>query len=259
MRYSEIFSRISSKESIMVQTTFTKQKRHLSMAGSWIDKIRAHEVRNVTYSPEEETLEEKRETYVDYPPEDIAVKVLEIVSDVVSQHGARQNANSRNKGNFDWQGIHAEMTVPQLRALQSAHGVVSDLVSKLPRRNPRLICNTTIDDRPAFAHVREKHEETRTRYVPYEEVSSTQVRTYEEQYKVITHYTQKFEIDYGIDVKIVDTLREMADELGTAIQVAIDEANTKGHENDPVVDEVIREIKDKFVAELPSSPGNIEI
>ncbi|GAB1542632.1 hypothetical protein NUACC21_53060 [Scytonema sp. NUACC21] len=135
----------------MVQTTFTKQKRELAKAISWIEKIRAQEVRHRNYNAQDELQDEIRETYVDYSPEEISLHVLEIVKDVVSQHGARQKANSSNTGNFEWYGISVELTVPQLRALQSAHSVLEELLRKLPRRNPKLIYNTTIDNRPAFA------------------------------------------------------------------------------------------------------------
>ncbi|AUT03249.1 hypothetical protein CLI64_24110 [Nostoc sp. CENA543] len=239
----------------MVQTTFTKQKRELAKAIAWIEKIRAQEVRHRNYNAEDELQDEVRETYVDYSPEEISVRVLEIVKDVVSQHGARQKANSQNTGTFNWYGIAVELTVPQLRALQSACAVLSELVRKLPRRNPKLIYNTTIDHRPAFAHVKQKHEETETRYVPYEEDSTTRIRTYEERYKVITHYTQKIEIDYGLEVKLIHELEEMVDDLETAIQVAIDEANTKGRENDPVLDNVIDRISQTILAKLPSPPN----
>ncbi|HAX77993.1 MAG TPA: hypothetical protein DCY88_19775 [Cyanobacteria bacterium UBA11372] len=237
----------------MVQTTFTKQKRELAKALSWIEKIRAQEVRNLYYNDQEELQQENRETYVDYTPEEITQKVLEIVKDVVSQHGARQKANSQNTGNFNWYGISVQLTVPQLRALQSAHAVLRELVLKLPRRNPKLIYNTTVENRPAFAHIKQKHEKTKTRYVPYEEDSTTRVRTYEEEYQVVTHYTQKVEIDYGLEIKLLNELNEVVDDLGTAIQLAIDEANTKGRENDPVVDDVIQRIAEVLLAKLPST------
>ncbi|KAF3883804.1 MULTISPECIES: hypothetical protein [Nostocales] len=237
----------------MVQSTFTKQKRELAKAILWIEKIRAQEVRVRNYNAQDELQNEIRETYVDYSPEEISLHVLEIVRDVVSQHGSRQKANSSNTGNFEWYGISIELTVPQLRALQSAHAVLKELVRKLPRRNPKLIYNTTIDGRPALAHPKQKHEEVETRYVPYEEDSSTRVRTYEERYKVITHYTQKVEVDYGVEIKLLNELGEMIDDLGTAIQVAIDEANTKGRENDPVVDDVINRISQIIMAKLPST------
>lgn len=236
----------------MVQTTFTKQKRELAKALSWIEKIRAQEVRLLTYNADEELQESIRETYVDYSPEEITQKVLEIVKDVVSQHGARQKANSQNTGKFEWYGINVDLTVPQLRALQNAYTVLQELVRKLPRRNPKLIYNTTINNRPAFAHLKEKYEETKIRYVPYEEDSTTRVRTYEEKYGVVTQYTQKVEIDYGWEIKLLSELNEMIDDLGTAIQVAIDDANTKGRENDPVIDDVINRIGEILLAKLPN-------
>lgn len=236
----------------MVQTTFTKQKRELAKALSWIEKIRAQEVRLLTYNADEELQEEIRETYVDYSPEEITQKVLEIVKDVVSQHGARQKANSQNTGKFGWYGINVDLTVPQLRALQNAYTVLQELVRKLPRRNPKLIYNTTVNNRPAFAHLKEKYEETKIRYVPYEEDSTTRVRTYEEKYNVVTQYTQKVEIDYGLEIKFLNELNEMIGDLGTAIQMAIDDANTKGRENDPVIDDVINRIGEILLAKLPN-------
>lgn len=53
----------------MVQTTFTKQKRELEKAISWIEKIRAQEVRLRNYNAQDELQDELRETYVDYSPE----------------------------------------------------------------------------------------------------------------------------------------------------------------------------------------------
>ena len=238
----------------MVQTTFTKQKRELAKALSWIEKIRAQEVRYLTYNSEEELQQEVRDTYVDYSPEEIAQKVLSIVKDVVSQHGARQKANSQNTGKFEWYGISIDLTVPQLKALQSAYTVLEELVRKLPRRNPKLVYNTTVNNRPAFAHIKEKHEEEKTRYIPYEEDSTTRVRTYAEPYTVIAQYTQKVEIDYGIEVKVLNELNEMIENLGTAIQVAIDEANTKGRENDPVIDNLIGQIEAILLEKLPNLP-----
>jgi predicted house-cleaning noncanonical NTP pyrophosphatase (MazG superfamily) len=236
----------------MVQTTFTKQKRELEKAIAWIEKIRAQEVRQRVYNAQDELQEEIRETYVDYPPEEIAQKVVEIVATVVSQHGARQKANADNRGTFSWCGIEVELTVPQLRALQSAHIVFNELVKKLPRRNPKLVHNTVIDRRPSFAHSKHKHEKTETRYLPYEETNSTKVRTYEEKYQVVTHYTQKVEIDYGLEIKQLNELSEMVDDLGTAIQIAIDEANTKGRENDLVIDELIARIGQVLIQQLPT-------
>jgi hypothetical protein len=147
----------------MVQTTFTRQKRELAKASAWIDKLRAQEVRTITYSPNMEKIEEVRNTYVDYPQEEITKNVLDIIVEVVKQHGARQQANSHNTGHFNWHGVEADLTVPQLRALQNVYAVLTELVHKLPRRNPKIVPNTKIDDRPAFAHKQEKHEETKVR------------------------------------------------------------------------------------------------
>lgn len=130
--------------------------------------------------------------------------------------------------------------------------MLQELVRKLPRRNPKLIYNTTINNRPAFAHIKDEEEETKTRYVPYEEDSTTRVRTYEETYTVITQYTQKIEIDYGLEIKLLNELNEMIDDLGTAIQMAIDDANTKGRENDPVIDDVVNRIGEILLAKLPN-------
>ena len=48
----------------------------------------------------DELEEEIREAYVDHSPEEIAHKAIEIVREVVSQHAARQQANSVNRGTF---------------------------------------------------------------------------------------------------------------------------------------------------------------
>jgi hypothetical protein len=235
----------------MVQTTFTRQKRELAKASAWIEKLRAQEVRTITYSPNMEKLEEVRNTYVDYPPEEITKNVLDIIVEVVKQHGARQQANSHNTGHFNWQGVEADLTVPQLRALQDAYAVLTELVHKLPRRNPKIVPNTKIDERPAFAHKKEKHEETKVRYVPYEEDSTTRVRTYEENYQEIINFSQVIEIDYGLDVRVLNRLEEMVTDLGTAIQSAIDEANAKGHKSDPLIEQVIDGIRQVFIKTLP--------
>lgn len=235
----------------MVQTTFTKQKRELEKAVAWIEKIRAQEVRQRRYNDRNELEEELREAYVDHSPEEIAHKAIEIVREVVSQHASRQQANSTNYGTFAWCGISVELTVPQLRTLQSAHVIFNELVRKLPRRNPKLVYNTSIDNRPAFAHIKQKHEKTETRYTPYEEEASNRIRTYEEKHQVTTHYTQKVEIDYGLEIKKLTELNEIVDDLGTAIQIAIDEANTKGRSNDPAIDDLIQRISAVLLEKLP--------
>jgi hypothetical protein len=235
----------------MIQATFTRQKRELAKASAWMEKLRAQEVRKITFGPDKRKLNEVRETYVDFPPEEIAAHVLDIVAEVVGQHAARQRANSRNTGRFAWQGLTADLTVPQLRTLQEAHAVLSELVNKLPRRNPRLIPNATVQGRPAFEHPPQNHYETKTRYKPFEEESSTRVRTYEEKYEELQGITQVVEIDFGIDGRQLETLREMVVDLGTAIQVAIDEANARGHEPDPVLNGVIDGIRKALRAVLP--------
>jgi len=239
----------------MVQTTFTRQKRELAKAAALMEKLRAQEVRKATFGPDRQKINEVRESYVDFPPEEIAARVLDIVVEVVGQHGARQRANSRNTGRFSWQGVSADLTVPQLRALQEAHAVLNELVHKLPRRNPRLIPNTTVEGRPAFAHAPKEVYETRTRFVPYEEESTTRVRTYEEHYQVLTGLTQVVEIDFGLDPRQLQRLQELLVNLGTAIQVAVDEANARGHEPDPVIDAVIDGVRQVFRSALPPGPA----
>jgi len=238
----------------MIQTTFTKQKRELAKAAGLMEKLRAQEVRKVTYDANNVKLTEERVVYVDFGPEEIAEKVLSIVVDVVGQHGARQRANSRNTGRFDWCGVTADLTVPQLRALQDAHSVLNELVQKLPRRNSHTVPNTTVDGRPAFQHPAEKQFARRTRYKPYEEDSTTRVRTYEEYYEELEKSTQTVEIDFGLEPGAIESLRELVVDLGTSIQVAIDEANTKGTETDPVLNGVIEGIRGVFQSKIPAPP-----
>ncbi|MCB9644937.1 MAG: hypothetical protein H6728_17835 [Myxococcales bacterium] len=223
----------------MVQTTFTKQKRERAKAMAWLQKIRAMEIRERTCSPDGELLTEERSSYVDYRPEEIASEVLVIMEEVVRQHGARQQANSHNAGRFSWFGVEADLTVPQLRALREAHVAFAEMVRSLPRRNPRLIPNGVVDGLPAFFHRVVEHKERKVRYVPYEEDNSTRVRTYEEAFQETTHTTQRIEIDYGMDARLLQKLGDMVNELGTAIQIAIDEANTKGHREDPLLESVV--------------------
>jgi hypothetical protein len=234
----------------MVQTTFTKQKRELAKATSLIQKLRAQEVRTVTTSPEGQVLNQVKETYVDFTPEEIFSKVLGIVTEVVSQHGSRQKANAKNTGRFRFGIVEADLTVPQLRALQEAHTIASELVRQLPKQNSKLIANTVVDGRPAFAHLRQKNIETKTRNVPFEDKESTRVRTYQETYEVHTHSTQKLEIDFGLSAKKLQKLEELVLDFGTAIQVAIDEANAKGHDRDPLLEEVIQKICGQLSAVL---------
>jgi hypothetical protein len=234
----------------MVQTTFTRQKRELAKVNQWLERLRAHEVRIIKYSAEKEKQTETRESYVDYSPEEVASAVLNIVVEIVSQHGARQKANSKNTGRFKWQGIEADLTVPQLRALQNAQSVLAELVRKLPRRNPKLIPNTTFENHPAFQHPLKEVKEVRTRTIPYEEEASTRVRTYQENYEEIVQYTQTLEIDYGLDIKILNELNDLVTDLSTAIQAAIDEANAKGHEEDAGLTSLVSSIQKVFIEKL---------
>jgi hypothetical protein len=235
----------------MVQSTFTKQKRELAKALSWIEQIRAQEVRIVTRDANGNVLTETRESYVDESPEAIARRVLGAVVQVVGEHGARQQANSKNRGRFVWEGVSAELTVPQLRALQDAFEVLSNLVHRLPRRNPKLISNIEVAGKPAFAHTLMPQFKRKVRYVPFEEADSTRIRTYEEYDEILEYTTQKVEVDHGIPVLVIERLKEMVGDLKTAIQVAIDDANSKGQESDPVLDRVIEEIRLKLESQLP--------
>jgi hypothetical protein len=235
----------------MVQSTFTKQKRELAKALSWIEQIRAQEVRIVTRDAKGNVLTETRESYVDESPEAIARRVLGAVVHVVGEHGARQQANSKNRGRFVWEGVSADLTVPQLRALQEAFEVLANLVHRLPRRNPKLISNMDIDGKPAFAHAPVEQIKNKVKYVPFEEADSTRIRTYEEYTEVVESTTQKIEVDHGIQIAVIEKLKEMVGDLKTAIQVAIDDANSKGQESDPVLDRVIEEIRLKLEGQLP--------
>lgn len=242
----------------MVQATFTRQKRELAKAASWIERLRAHEIRQVAFDAEGRKITETRETYVDFPPEDVAREVLGIVSEVVRQHGARQRANGKNTGHFSFRGVEADLTVPQLRALKEAHATLAALVQKLPRQNPRLVHNAVVDGRPAFASKVEEQFEERIRYKPYEEDASTRVRTYEERYREKVGASQRVEIDFGLDIRRVQKLETLVADLGTAVQVAIDEANGHGHEDDPLLSSVIASICQVFDDALPAKTNTSE-
>ena len=58
-------------------------------------------------------------------------------------------------------------------------------------------------------------------------------------------------MDHGIQIAVIEKLKEMVGDLKTAIQVAIDDANSKGQESDPVLDRVIEEIRLKLEGQLP--------
>ena len=137
--------------STTVQTTFTKQKRELEKASEFIKTLRAQEKRTQRVTPTGKIETERRDAYLVATPQEISKKVLEIVEEVVRQHGARQRANGLNKGRFEFMGIEAELTVPQLRALQDAVGTIASLVANLPVEDRRLVPNCEIDGRPAFA------------------------------------------------------------------------------------------------------------
>lgn len=229
-----------------VQTTFTKQKRELNKVNTLINSIRAQEKRSQRFTPDGQLETDERDFYVEKLPESIAEKVLEIVCSIVRQHGARQVANSTNKGRFEFLGIEADLSVPQLRALQEASQTLRNLVDKLPKKNMRLVPNCEIDGRPAFASPLEKVKETKTRWVPYVNEGSPKPLTYEEKFEVVLYQTREVTIDYGLNCDKIDALREMAEDLDVAIQVAIDQANAKEHAEDALLNDVIARITDAF-------------
>ncbi len=227
----------------MVQSTFTKQKRELAKAAAIIDRLRAQEVRTIVYAADGITaLETTKETYVDFEPTVIFKEVLACALKVVHEHGMRQKANASNRGAFSFAGIEAELTVPQLRALQDVVPLLAELTQRLPRTNPKLVPNTTVEGRPAFAHRKLPQKKVITKYIPYEQDSDTRVRTYEQKHEEIESYVEKVEIDFGLPVKTVTDLQQLTSDLSTAIQCAIDDANLKGQSVDPVLDEVMAKI-----------------
>ncbi len=231
-----------------VQSTFTKQKRELAKAKELIQSIRAEEVRTQRLDTQDNIQTEERSSYMVESPQEIASKVFTIINEIVSQHGARQKANASNRGHFVFAGIQADLTVPQLRAIQESVGTLTSLIEKLPAENLRLIPNGKLDGHPAFFSPMEEQKEQKVRYVPYEEDTSTRVRTYEEHYDVVLYKTRTVTINYGIQMKKIIQLREMLSDLGTAIQVAIDEANALPHEGDAELNRLIGEITAKFNA-----------
>lgn len=235
----------------MVQSTFTKQKRELAKAAALIERFRAQEVRNTVYDVDGKTpIETTKDAYVDFEPTVIFKEVLASTLKVVHEHGMRQKANSANHGKFSFCGIEAELTVPQLRALQDIVPLLSELTQRLPRANPKLVPNATVDGRPAFVHRKVAKMKVVTKIIPFEEKANTRVRTYEEKSEVLDHYEEKAEIDFGLPVKIVTDLQQLTSDLSTAIQCAIDEANMKGQSADPVLDDVMSRIVALFESGL---------
>ena len=227
-----------------VQSTFTKQKRELEKANSLIRNLRAQEKRNQRYDVDGKLEQDERETYLVDAPEAIVDQVLQIVAEAVRQHGARQRANGVNTGHFDFCGVEAELTVPQLRALQDVVGVLTNLAERLPVENKRFVPNAEIDGRPAFCAPFTDVKERRARYVPYEEKDSTRVRTYEEFYDVVLYRTRQVVIDYGLPLKRVEEIKSLVADFQTAIQAAIDDANSKSAGDDPVLNQVIEGVVD---------------
>jgi len=231
----------------MVQSTFTKQKRELAKAASLLDKLRGLETRSVLLASDGiEKISETKESYVDFAPEAIFADVLASAVKVVHEHGMRQRANSANHGKFSFEGIEVDLTVPQLRALQDIVPLLTELTQRLPRRNPRLVHNTTVDGRPAFVHQMIPVTKTVSKIVPFNEKDTDRVRTYEEKHEVIKNYTQTIDIDFGLPIETITKLQQLVVDLSTAIQCAIDEANTRGQSPDPVLDGLMDTIKQKF-------------
>lgn len=231
----------------MVQSTFTKQKRELAKAASLLEKLRAQEVRKILFAADGvQRIEETKESFVDFAPETIFAEVMASVVKVVHEHGMRQQANSSNRGKFSFEGIEATLTVPQLRALQDVVPLLAELTQRLPRRNPKLIPNTTVDGRPAFEQRKMPVIKVETKYVPFTQKDTDRVRTYEEKHEVVEYYTQIVDVDFGLPIETVTKLQQLVADLSTAIQCAIDDANTRGQSPDPVLDDLIENIKQKF-------------
>lgn len=241
-----------------VQTTFTKQKRELAKAHELIESLRAQEVRIQRFSPDDKLVAEERKTWVNATPQEIAAKVFAIVKEVVAQHGARQQGNSVNTGTFEFCGVTAQLTAPQLRALQDITSVLRELVEELPVENKRFVANGEIEGRPAFFKLMTPVVETKTRYVPFEEQESTRVRTYEEKYEEVLYKTREVTIDYGLPVERVEALKTLVGDLGVAIQVAIDDANAKPRKDDPALNDVIGKIVAIFDDTLQGNPQKKE-
>ena len=233
-----------------IQTTFTKQKRQLAKAQELIQTIRAQEVRQIRYNAEGKVECTQRTSWLIDTPENLASQVFQILRDVVAQHGSRQQGNSVNKGRFEFAGIQADLTVPQCRALQDILSTLTSLVNKLPVENKSHVPNGEIDGRPAYITPMENVTEDHVRYVPYEDVNSTRVRTYEEHYQEVAYKNQTAEIDYGFPVLVIKAMKELLSDLSTAIQVAIDEANARPQKKDEELERVIDGITEVFEKQL---------
>ncbi|MBQ3350709.1 MAG: hypothetical protein IJG38_09945 [Thermoguttaceae bacterium] len=233
-----------------IQTTFTKQKRELAKAHELIQSIRAQEVRQIRYNAKGKMETVQRSAWLIDTPESLASQVFQIIREVVAQHGARQQANSVNKGRFEFEGIQADLTVPQCRALQDVLSTLTELVNKLPAENKSHVPNGEIDGRPAYIAPMENVTEDRVRYVPYEDKDSTRVRTYEEHYQEVVYKNQTAEIDYGFPVLVIKAMKELLSNLSTAIQVAIDEANAQPQKKDEELERVIGKITEVFEKQL---------
>ena len=233
-----------------VQSTFTKQKRQIAKANELIGKIRAEEVREQRFDPEGVLEMETRTSYLVAPPAEIAAQVLAIIEDVVKQHGARQKANSTARGRFEFCGVEADLTVPQLRTLQDAAETLARLVEALPRQNMRRIPNGEFEGRPAFITPLEKHYQTKTETVPYEHTEVTRILTYERPVEILQNQTRTITIDYGLPIATVDELQSMLDDLKTAIQIAIDQANGQNRSEDETLNDVAKGILAAFATKI---------
>lgn len=241
-----------TRKNAAVQTTFTKQKRELAKAAELIAQLRAQEKRTQRFTPDGKLETEERESYLVDEPKNIAAKVLTIVESVVRQHGARQRANGVNTGLFSFRGIEAELTVPQLRALLEAAKTIRDLVERLPIENKKLIPNCEIEGRPAFATPLKPIREKKERWVPYQVKDSQQPLSYCEKYEETIYQTRELTIDHGLPMSSIVELKEMIADLDLAIQVAIDEANAKTHQEDELLNTTISQIVVAFTSAIGS-------
>ena len=103
-----------------------------------------------------------------------------------------------------------------------------------------------IDGRPAFFSPFAPTFKTETRYIPFEEASTTRVRTYEEKYSVLLFKTRTVEIDYGLPTATIARLKTLVEDFATAIQVAIDEANAQARDEDALLNDVAAKVLAEF-------------